>query len=67
MYCGQRPEHAGVSQRRDKQTVDVLVLCREHGPARVELAVRGVLAARSMGVLSGFSPGAPAPRCWRRG
>ena len=25
--------------------VDVLLLCREHGPARVELAVRGTLAA----------------------
>ena len=25
--------------------VDVLLLCREHGPARVELAVRGALAA----------------------
>ena len=25
--------------------VDVLMLCREHGPARVELAVRGALAA----------------------
>ena len=29
----------------DKQMVDVLMLCREHGPARVELAVRGALAA----------------------
>ena len=25
--------------------VDVLLLCREHGPTRVELAVRGALAA----------------------
>ena len=25
--------------------VDVLMLCREHGPAQVELAVRGALAA----------------------
>ena len=25
--------------------VDVLLLCREHGPDRVELAVRGALAA----------------------
>ena len=25
--------------------VDVLMLCREHGPATVELAVRGALAA----------------------
>jgi transposase len=28
-----------------KQMVDVLMLCREHGPATVEMAVRGVLAA----------------------
>jgi transposase len=28
-----------------RQMVDVLMLCREHGPARVELAVRGALAA----------------------
>ena len=28
-----------------RQMVDVLLLCREHGPARVELAVRGTLAA----------------------
>ena len=27
------------------QMVDVLLLCREHGPAQVELAVRGALAA----------------------
>jgi hypothetical protein len=27
--------------------VDVLLLCREHGPAQVELAVRGALAAGS--------------------
>ena len=37
--------------------VDVLMLCREHGPATVELAVRGVLAAgaidgRAVGVLA---------------
>jgi hypothetical protein len=25
--------------------VDVVMLCREHGPAQVQLAVRGVLAA----------------------
>jgi transposase len=40
----------------DKQMVDVLILCRDHGPATVELAVRGVLAAgaidgRAVGVL----------------
>jgi len=28
-----------------RQMVDVLLLCREHGPAQVELAVRGALAA----------------------
>jgi hypothetical protein len=28
-----------------RQMVDVLLLCREHGPGRVELAVRGALAA----------------------
>jgi transposase len=28
-----------------RQIVDVLMLCREHGPDRVELAVRGALAA----------------------
>lgn len=28
-----------------RQMVDVLMLCRERGPARVELAVRGTLAA----------------------
>ena len=37
--------------------VDVLLLAREHGPARVELAVRGALAAgahdgRAVGVLA---------------
>jgi transposase len=41
----------------DKQMVDVLMLCREHGPATVELAARGVLAAgaidgRAVGVLA---------------
>ena len=41
----------------DKQMVDVLMLCREHGPATVEMAVRGVLAAgaidgRAVGVLA---------------
>ena len=52
----------------DKQMVDVLMLCREHGPATVELAVRGVLAAgaidgRAVGVLARrTSPTAPAPR-----
>lgn len=40
-----------------RQMVDVLMLCREHGPATVELAVRGALAAgaidgRAVGVLA---------------
>ena len=49
----------------DKQMVDVLMLCRDHGPATVELAVRGVLAAgaidgRAVGVLARrTSPVAP--------
>ena len=52
----------------DKQMVDVLMLCREHGPATVELAARGVLAAgaidgRAVSVLARrTSPTAPAPR-----
>ena len=52
----------------DRQMVDVLMLCREHGPATVELAVRGVLAAgaidgRAVSVLvRRTSPTAPAPR-----
>ncbi len=49
----------------DKQMVDVLMFCREHGPATVELAVRGVLAAgaidgRAVGVLARRT-GAPGP------
>lgn len=41
---------AGLSERYGgseaaRQMVDVLMLAREHGPARVELAVRGALAA----------------------
>ena len=49
----------------DKQMVDVLMLCREHGPATVELAVRGVLAAgaidgRAVSVLARRT-GAPGP------
>jgi transposase len=51
----------------DKQMVDVLMLCREHGPATVELAVRGVLAAgaidgRAVGVLARRTSPIPAPR-----
>ena len=52
----------------DRQMVDVLLLCREHGPARVELAVRGPLAAgaidgRAVAVLARpSSPTVPAPR-----
>jgi len=33
------------SSEAARQMVDVCLLCREHGPARVELAVRGALAA----------------------
>ena len=50
--------------------VDVLMLCREHGPATVELAVRGALAAgaidgRAVGVLARrTSPTAPAAAIW---
>jgi transposase len=41
----------------DKQMVDVLMLCRDHGAATVEMAARGVLAAgaidgRAVGVLA---------------
>jgi hypothetical protein len=50
-----------------RQIVDVLMLCREHGPARVELAVRGALAAgahdgRAVAVLARQAqrPAAPA-------
>jgi hypothetical protein len=52
----------------DKQMVDVLMLCREHGPATVELAVRGVLAAgaidgRAVSVLARRTgTAAPVPR-----
>jgi len=40
-----------------RQIVDVLLLCREHGPTRVELAVRGALSCgahdgRAVGVLA---------------
>jgi transposase len=46
-----------------RQMVDVLLLCREHGPARTELAVRGALAAgahdgRAVAVLARRSEGA---------
>jgi hypothetical protein len=37
-------ERVGVSEAA-RQIVDVLLLCREHDPAVVELAVRGALAA----------------------
>lgn len=52
-----------------RQMVDVLLLAREHGPARVELAVRGTLAAgavdgRAVAVLARRSsaPVLPPPR-----
>jgi len=43
-----------------RQMVDVLLLCRDHGPARVELAVKGALAAgahdgRAVALLAGRS------------
>jgi len=51
-----------------RQMVDVLLLCRDHGPARVELAVRGALAAgaidgRAVAVLArrAQTTGRPAP------
>jgi hypothetical protein len=56
------------SSEADRQMVDVLMLCREHGPARIELAVRGVLAAgaidgRAVAVLARrTSPTAPPAR-----
>ena len=37
-------ERYGASEAA-RQMVDVVLLCREHGPAQVELAVRGTLAA----------------------
>ena len=51
-----------------RQMVDVLMLCREHGPGRAELAVRGALAAgahdgRAVAVLARraqTTPAAPA-------
>ena len=47
--------------------VDVLMLCREHGPATVELAVRGALAAgaidgRAVAVLARRTHTVPVPR-----
>lgn len=52
-----------------RQMIDVVLLCREHGPARVELAVRGALAAgaidgRAVQVLArrtSSTPTTPAP------
>jgi transposase len=48
------------------QLVDVMVLCRDHGPDRVELAVRGALAAgaidgRAVAVLARRAGAAPTP------
>ena len=52
------------------QMVDVVLLCREHGPERVELAVRGAITAgaidgRAVAVLArratSTHPGTPAP------
>jgi hypothetical protein len=44
--------------------VDVLLLCREHGPERVALAVRGALAA---GAHDGRAVAVLASRAERRG
>jgi hypothetical protein len=38
-------EHRYGRSEAARQMVDVLLLCREHGASRVELAVRGALAA----------------------
>ena len=51
------------SSEADAQMVDVLMLCREHGPACVELAVRGALAA---GALDGRAVGVLARRTEHR-
>jgi transposase len=53
---GKLTERYGPSEAA-RQMVDVLLLAREHGPARLELAVRGALAAgahdgRAVGVLA---------------
>jgi len=49
-----------------RQMVDVLMLCREHGPARTELAVRGALTAgahdgRAVAVLARRTADGPTP------
>ena len=55
-----------------RQMVDVVLLCREHGPAAVELAVRGALTAgaidgRAVAVLArrgqSIASAAPGPLC----
>ena len=51
----------------DRQMVDVLMLCREHGPATVEMAVRGALAAgaidgRAVSLLARRTSPTPASR-----
>ena len=43
--CGPRSTGRYGRSEAARQMVDVLLLCREHGPGRVELAVRGALAA----------------------
>jgi transposase len=62
---GQLRERVGASEA-DRQMVDVLMLAREHGAARVELAVRGVLAAGAIdglavAVLARQTDNTPAP------
>lgn len=58
-------ERYGASEAA-RQMVDVLMLAREHGPARVQLAVRGTLAAgaidgRAVAILARRAEHAPPP------
>jgi len=58
-------ERYGASEAA-RQMVDVLMLAREHGPARTELAVRGALTAgahdgRAVAVLARRTASAPTP------
>ena len=58
LWAGDRGAYGASEAAR--QMVDVLLLCREHGPARVELAVRGALAAGANdGRAVACSPAAP--------
>ena len=44
-----------------RQMVDVVLLCREYGPASVELAVRGALTAGAIDGRAVAAPGPPQP------